>query len=162
MNKNKCPVCGMATADSEITARQHGLTYHLCSVQCQENFTSHPEFYLGVDAKDHQRKRVIKKRSFTLDVLLAETEQQKTEQALLHMMGVQTAHVSRSKISVTYNLLEATAMQIEQLLEQEGVKQGAGWAARLKCAWVHYTEETELDNLDDTGAACCNRPPPRM
>lgn len=77
------------------------------------------------------------------------------------MMGVQDVQVSESKVSVTYDLLEATAVQVEEALEQAGAKLGVGWSERLKRGWVHYTEENELDMLAAADGACCNRSPGR-
>jgi len=148
----------MDASSRRISMEHKGVLYHFCSRACLENFIAHPMLYLGSHA---DRKRLIKKRSFKLDTPVLETERLSLHHEISQMMGIKEVVISGVKVSVTYDLLEATAVQIERALEQAGAKLGAGWPTTLKRGWVHYTEETELDNLDDTGAACCNRPPPK-
>jgi len=56
------------------------------------------------------------------------------------MMGVRDVKVSETHVSVTYDLLEATAVQVEEALEQAGAKLGAGWSERLKRGSLHGGE----------------------
>jgi len=156
---HQCPVCGMVSTDSNITMIRNGVTYHLCSRQCRENFNKQPGLYLGIHAEKHNRKSIVKKRTFKLGVPLSKTESVSLETALSTMMGVRRVEISGVSISIAYDLLEATAKQIEKAIEQAGNKLGSGWSDRLKRGWVHYTEETELDNLGSTDSACCNKPP---
>ena len=161
MKIKQCPVCDMDASSSEITAENFGICYHFCSQQCLENFTARPKLYLGKKSQKREGKSVIKKRSFLLDTPIPGTDADSLEAALSEMMGIREVQISGAKVSVTYDLLEATAMQIEQVLEKAGAKLGAGWAGRLKRGWVQYTEENELDSLAATDAACCNKPPKR-
>jgi len=75
------------------------------------------------------------------------------------LMSVRNIKVEGDSLSIDYNLLEITAEQIESTLLRAGALMGLGWAERLKRGWIHYTEETELDNLATGDAACCNKPP---
>lgn len=130
-----------ATA-SEITTEHMGISYRFCSLQCMENFADHPNLYLAVKSPKRQGKSVIKKRSFTLETPIPKSGWDALETDICNMMGIRDLQVSGTKVSVTYDLLEATAMQVEQCLEQAGAKLGAGWADRLKRGWIHYTEVT--------------------
>ncbi len=159
MDTHHCPVCGMVSTDSNITKIYSGVSYHLCSQQCQQNFTKQPTLYLGIHAEKYKRKSIVKKRTFTLDSPLLDAEVETLEPLISAMMGVRKVQISGAAVSVSYDLLEATAEQVEKTIEQAGNKLGNGWSARLKRGWVHYTEETELDNLATDGAACCNKPP---
>jgi YHS domain-containing protein/copper chaperone CopZ len=161
MNAGQCPVCGMDAPSSKITTEHLGIRYHFCSRQCLENFSARPKLYLGIKSQKRKGKSVIKKRSFVLDSPIPETGADALEAALSEMMGIREVRISGAKVSVTYDLLEATAMQVEQALEKAGARLGAGWANQLKRGWVHYTEENELDVLAAPDAPCCNKPPAR-
>jgi len=151
----------MDTASSDFTTEYHGICYHFCSQQCLENFTARPALYVGIKSPKQKGKSVIKNRSFTVDRPVPQSDANTLQTELCKMMGVQDVQVSETHVSVTYDLLEATAVQVEEALEQAGEKLGAGWSERLKRGWVHYTEENELDMLAAADGACCNRPPGR-
>jgi len=149
----------MVSMDSNITRTYNGVSYHLCSHQCRQNFDKQPKLYLGSHAEKYKRKSIVKKRTFTLDSPLLDSEVETLETLISAMMGVRKVQISGSSISVSYDLLEATAEQIEKTIEHTGNKLASGWSARLKRSWIHYTEETELDNLAAGESACCNKPP---
>lgn len=155
----QCPVCCMVATDSTISLSYHGKSYHFCSQQCLENFNSRPKLYLGVKAEKHQRKSIVKKRTFKLDISLSEAEGVALDSALSGMMGVREVQINGNRISISYDLLEATAEQIERELVQAGNTLETGWSTRLKRGWIQYTEENELDNLATGESACCNKAP---
>jgi len=154
-----CPVCGMDTPSHEITTEHNGICYHFCSQQCLENFSKHPALYLSIKSPKREGKSVIKRRSFVLDTPVPDAGTKSFESVISEMMGVREVVISGEKVSVTYDLLEVTAEQIEQVLEKAGAKLGTGWASRLKRGWVQYKEENEIGILASTDAACCNKPP---
>jgi len=157
--RKKCPVCGMDASTTKIATEHMGMSYHFCSRQCLENFIAHPKLYLGIKSPKQEGKHVIKQRSFVLDHPVQTSVEGILKTTLSEMMGVRDVRVASAKVTVTYDLLEATAEQIENDIEQAGAKLGTGWAGRLKRGWIHYTEENELDNLTVTNMACCNKPP---
>src|SRR5574338_25934 len=61
-------------------------------------------------------------------------------------------------LEVSYDLLQATAEQIEARLVEAGVGLGQGWAERLRRAFVHYEEECETGNLAAPGETHCHGP----
>jgi len=137
----------------------NGVSYHLCSHQCRQNFDKQPKLYLGSHAEKYKRKSIVKKRTFKLDAPLSEAEATSLEPILSKMMGIRRVQISGANIFIAYDLLEAKAEQIEKTIEHTGNKLASGWSARLKRSWIHYTEETELDNLAAGESACCNKPP---
>lgn len=150
----------MDAAGSNLTAAHVGIVYHFCSQQCVENFDAHPRLYVGKGAQKAEGKTVIKRRTFTLERPVPQPDADALKAALLCMMGVKEVGISGNRVSVSYDLLEATAVQIERAIEKAGASPGKGWVARLRRGWAQYTEETELGNLSAEDAACCNRPPP--
>ena len=59
-------------------------------------------------------------------------------------------------VLITYDLLQATAEQIEEKLGEIGVQLGEGFAERLRRAFVHYEEECEIGNLEVHKSSCCS------
>ncbi len=64
------------------------------------------------------------------------------------MMGIINISIDGADIKITYDLLQATALQIESRLDDSGVKLGKNLGEQLRRAFVHYIEETEVDNLE--------------
>lgn len=159
MRENGCPVCDMDTSDTEFTVEHLGTLYRFCSRQCLDNFVARPTLYTGRTARKHGEKELLKKRTFMLDEILPDADQRTLETAISAMMGIREIEISGNRVSVTYDLCEATARQVEQGLEQAGARLGSGWATRLKRGWVHYIEENELNNLAAGEGPCCNKPP---
>ncbi|MDX8408349.1 MAG: hypothetical protein R8L58_08190 [Mariprofundaceae bacterium] len=154
-----CPVCGMDARDSTIFTVHNDIEYYFCSAQCRENFGARPKLYIGKRGAKPATREVIKRRSFRLDRPVEGEMEHLLKDALHRMMGIRSVRISGRNISITYNLLQATADQLEQAMADAGAELGAGWSARLKHSWTHYTEENELDNLTSDDAACCNKPP---
>lgn len=159
MEEHICPVCGMDAADSMVLVEHLGIEYHFCSRQCRENFIARPQLYLGLQSARRSGREIIKRRRFSLDQAVEGDMQAQLIQSLKQMMGVREVDVNSCDVAIEYDLLEATAEQIERALVDAGADLGSGWPAQLKRGWVQYTEENELDNLTTGDAACCNKPP---
>jgi len=155
----RCPVCTMAVAESTITASYLSLSYRFCSGQCRQNFLVHPTLYIGMRADKQHRPQRLKKRSFSLDTPPSDQERQAIVETLSALMGVRAVSLDGKRLSISYDLLEATAQQIETALLQIDGALDQGWLQRLKRGWINYSEETELDNLTSEPSACCNKPP---
>jgi hypothetical protein len=67
--------------------------------------------------------------------------------AVQAMMGIERIDIDGDIIKVTYDLLQATETQIESEIARAGAVLGDEWSERLRRAFVHYLEETELENL---------------
>ncbi|MDQ6951889.1 MAG: hypothetical protein Q9M26_09525 [Mariprofundales bacterium] len=147
MEEHICPVCGMDSADSVIYAEHIGITYHCCTLACRENFLARPQLYVGKRALAISGRESMKCRRFALERRLDHLQQVHLRQALQRLMGIHRLAIETDRVSVTYNLLEVTAEQIERALSDAGLSLGSGWSGRLKRGWIHYSEENELDNL---------------
>ncbi len=65
------------------------------------------------------------------------------------MMGVKAIEIQDDKkVTITYDLLQATANQLEAKMGNVGAKLGEGWSERLRRSFVHYIEECEVENLE--------------
>jgi len=159
MEKRICPVCGMDTRDSTISAVHLGIEYYFCTPQCRENFRARPKLYVGRQSAKYAGREIIKCRAFLLDLAVDSSVEHQLEASVHQLMGVREVRIKGRKIVISYNLLEATAEQMERALSDAGAALAVGLGARLKRGWLHYTEETELDNLATDDAACCNKPP---
>ncbi len=147
----KDPVCGMSTDDEALHIEHQGLHYYFCSSQCQERFSANPHLYIGqagIPSPKQQGMCVIKKRTIRLAQQPSKEIRQQLVAELEKMMGIKQVDVEDDLIHIQYDLLEATASQIEEAIQQSGAKLGHVWIDHLKRAFLHYIEETELDNLE--------------
>ncbi len=147
----KDPVCDMKVDNTHLHTEYMGSDFYFCSVQCLERFTANPHLYIGqggIPSPKQQGVRVIKKRTISLGEIPNDEVQQKLATELLQMMGIIQIELDDDLIHIQYDLLEATASQIEQAIEQSGTALGHVWSDRLKRAFVHYVEETQLENLE--------------
>ena len=65
------------------------------------------------------------------------------------MMGVQAIEIQDDNtVTITYDLLQSTANQLEAKIGNVGAKLGDGWSERLRRSFVHYIEECEVGNLE--------------
>lgn len=145
------PVCGMQVSRDSFALEHLGIRYAFCSQQCQDRFRSNPHLYIGVPGKKAAKQKgvkILKRRRFSLEQALTEAEASILEEALGAMMGIKGIEVAGDTIAITYDLLEATAEQIEIRIGQVGVGLGSGWAERLQRGFVHYLEECEVGNLE--------------
>jgi len=147
----------MQATQGQHELEHHGMFYSFCSEQCRENFRNNPHLYLGVSKE--KGKQLPKRRKFLLNKALSPKQSEKVKASLSALMGIFDVRIDGKVVKVSYDLLQTRATQIEQAISDAGVALGSGLGTRLKRGWVHYTEETELDNLAADDAACCNKPP---
>ncbi len=148
----KDPVCGMDVAPAQFETIYEGLRYAFCSEQCRQRFVANPHLYVGVPgekAPGQKGVELFKRRRFQLDAPLAAQDAAVLTEALGAMMGVKTVEIEDGNtVTLTYDLIQATAEQLEAKMAEVGAKLGAGWAERLRRGFVHYMEETEVGNLE--------------
>lgn len=155
----RCPVCHMDVDSADISCDYLDMFFVFCARQCQERFISNPHLYIGqrgIPAPKQRGEKVFKRRTLKL----AETIPQDFADAIIasldKMMGIMHVKIEVDTIEITYDLLEATLQQIEKKLEETGYKLASGWGKSLKWAFVHYLEETELDNLEHGSGPHCH------
>jgi YHS domain-containing protein len=143
-------VCGMMVAPESHRADYQGQAFAFCSAQCRERFVAHPHLYVGRPgrpAPKQQGLKVLKRRAFILDTPLDEAHAATLAASIGAMMGIEALVIEGSHMAVTYDLLQATAEQIEAALVKAGAQLGSGWGERLRRGFVHYTEECEIGQL---------------
>ncbi|MDP1645382.1 MAG: YHS domain-containing protein [Thiobacillus sp.] len=148
----KDPVCGMEVAPAQLETIYEGLHYAFCSEQCQQRFVANPHLYIGVPGEKAPKQKgveLFKRRRFQLDTPLAPHDAVILTDELGAMMGVKAIDIQDDNtVTITYDLLQATADQLEAKMVEVGARLGAGWAERLRRSFVHYMEECETGNLE--------------
>ena len=147
----KDPVCHMQVPAASFATEYAGIRYAFCSLQCQERFLTNPHLYVGLPGQKALKQEgvsVIKQRRLRLAQPLSPSQVKTLSDALQAMMGIQTVSAEGDSIVITYDLLQATAEQIEERLAEIGVQLGEGWTERLRRAFVHYEEECEVGSME--------------
>lgn len=148
----KDPVCGMDVDPAQFETTFEGIRYAFCSAQCRQRFAANPHLYIGVPgekAPGQKGVEVLKRRRFQLDAPLGRQENAILVEALGAMMGVKAVEIPDDRtVVITYDLLQATADQLEAKMAEAGSKLGEGWSERLRRGFVHYMEECEVGNLE--------------
>jgi len=146
-----CPVCDMQVTTDDLQMSYQGMNFSFCSAQCSDRFRANPHLYVGRAGHPSVKQQgdiVLKQRILLLDRSLSETQIEQLSSALQGMMGIKTMHVEGNRIQITYDLLLVTVQQIEKAIEEAGDHLGHGVSDMLKRSFVHYLEETELNNLE--------------
>jgi YHS domain-containing protein len=150
-DKAKDPVCGMQVSVDSLAIEYLGMHFAFCSQQCLDRFNANPHLYIGLPGEKapvQKGEEIIKRRSFRLEQPLTDAEVWILREELGAMMGIKQIEVVADVIAITYDLLQATAEQIEARIGEVGVRLGAGWQERLQRAFVHYFEDCEVANLE--------------
>lgn len=144
-------VCGMQVDSGKNQVVYLGVSYSFCSSQCRERFEANPHLYVGLPGKKAPKQEglsVVRQRSMRLAQPLSASQAKTLSEALGSMMGIESVSVESDRVVIVYDLLQATAEQIEERLGEVGVRLGEGLAERLRRAFVHYEEECEVGNLE--------------
>jgi len=145
------PVCEMDVRESDYKTIYMERQYIFCSQQCLDRFEKNPGLYVGRPGKPSPKqkgKALIKSRTIKLDTVIPDEIKVKIIQAITGMMGIKNIQITRNLIRITYDLLEVTAEQIENTITTTSINLSDDWVSRLKSAFVHYAEETELINME--------------
>jgi YHS domain-containing protein len=144
-------VCGMRVPNNLNSIDYLGMHFAFCSLQCKERFLANPHLYIGAPGHKSPRqegKQLLKRRRFQLKDPLTVTMARQVFEEIRSMMGIKHIIVNGNTIEITYDLMEATAEQIESRFEAMGAVLGREWGQRLRRAFVHFMEETEVDSLE--------------
>ncbi|MFV2060085.1 MAG: YHS domain-containing protein [Gammaproteobacteria bacterium] len=144
-------VCLMDVNPGDFSYEFQDRTFSFCSQQCRDRFETNPHLYIGSAGKSTQKQRgenIIKQRILKLDEEISDKDSSDIIKSLKAMMGIKDVSIKSNIISITYDLLEVTTQQIENTLENSGKTLGTSFANKLKLAFIHYHEETQLDNLE--------------
>jgi len=148
----KDPVCGMDVPPAQFETILEGFHYAFCSEQCRQRFVANPHLYIGMPGEQAPRQKgekLLKRRRFQLDEPLASQGTVILIEELGAMMGVKAVAVlDANTVIITYDLIQATAEQLEAKMMEVGAKLGEGWAERLRRGFVHSFEVIEVGNLE--------------
>lgn len=151
MTMSKCPVCSMEVNTNDISLDYQGAYYIFCSIQCLERFQANPHLYIGYPgsmAPKQKGKEVLKQRTLKLSEPMWPELEDRVINHILSMMGIKDVAIDGDYVRVTYDLLQATEEQIEQEIARSGGVLGQDWAEKLRRAFVHYMEETEVLTME--------------
>jgi YHS domain-containing protein len=156
----KDPVCQMQVLAASFATEYSGIKYAFCSEQCQDRFLANPHLYIGFPghkAPAQEGVEVVKFRKIRLASSLDMAQAQQIHKALTDMMGVREVHIDGNKLEVRYDLIQVTEEQIENKLVSFGAALGQGWTDRIRRAFTHFKEETEVGSLEVTkGKKSCH------
>ncbi|MDX8386643.1 MAG: YHS domain-containing protein [Gallionella sp.] len=147
----KDAVCEMQVDEGKNQFTYLGVAYSFCSEQCRERFQENPHLYIGVPGQKAPKQKglsVIKQRRMFLAQPLTPSQAKTLSEVVQAMMGIQSITVEGDSVVIVYDLLQATAEQIEEKLAEIGVQLGGGLGDSLRRAFVHYKEECEVGNLE--------------
>ena len=145
------PVCGMQVAPDQHAITHQQMHFAFCSAQCKERFIANPHLYIGYPgnkAPAQEGRTVMKHRQLKLDKSLPDDLALQVFMCIKEMMGIGHIEIKGDTIDIQYDLLQVTEAQIESALAEVGVTLGHSWSERLRRAFVHYFEETEVSSLE--------------
>lgn len=136
------------------------MTFAFCSGQCRDRFLANPHLYIGFPgqkAPAQQGVEVLKYRKINLACPLDAMQFQQIRDALTSLMGVKNVNYDGDGLEITYDLIQVTEQQIEDMLSTFGTALGNDWLNRLKRAFIHFEEESEIGSLEVTNSKkCCH------
>jgi hypothetical protein len=162
----------MMVGERENQVEYRGVGYAFCSHQCRERFASAPGLYVGRRrwlAPKQKGMEVIKRRRMVLGVPITPMQFVGLKGALLSMMGVIAVRAVETMsdgchdpqrfesgtpmtprieaVEISYDLLQATAKQLECKFVEPIAALSNGWGQKLQRDFIHYLENCELDDL---------------
>jgi YHS domain-containing protein len=149
--EKKDVVCGMEVDSDDISLDYQGIHYVFCSDQCLERFQLNPHLYIGYpgsEAPKHAGVEVLKKRRLKLAEPFPQEVADQFIEYVEAMMGIHYIEIDGNYIEITYDLLQATESQIEQVISDAGVTLGDDLVDKVRRAFVHFMEETEVESLE--------------
>ena len=148
------PVCGMRVKLTQLPLEYMHMKFAFCSEQCRERFLANPGLYVGkpgVMSVKQMGREILKCRRLQLADPLPVGADEALRNTLYTMMGIKSVNYDGVRRENSYDLLQATAEQIERTIIEFGMQLGGTWAEKLRRGFVHYVEETELLNLENSG-----------
>jgi len=147
----KDPVCGMMVDPQANAIEYLQMHFAFCSTQCKNRFIENPYLYIGYPgqmAPNQEGMEVVKRRRIPLSHSLSTEGALIVEQELSSMMGIKDVRITEDTIVITYDLLQASLELIETKLAAIGAELGSNWTERLRQAFIHQSEELEIDSLE--------------
>ena len=147
----KDPVCGMSVHSDTHTHTYGNIHYAFCSDQCVQRFKENPRLYIGVAGKlsvKQQGLSVDKQRLIQLEKIPSAIQSDLIIEKISSLMGVHRVTIEGNKLTVEYDLLQATNAQIEAVIKSLGVALGKSWAQKIRRTMVDILEENQCSALE--------------
>lgn len=159
----KDPVCEMLVEQGGSEAVHEGISYSFCSLQCRERFIARPGLYVGERRRPAPKQRGVKlmrQRRIRLHQVLTQDRATALVAALREMMGVvevryigsqvndERAYMGVGEVEISYDLLEATIVQLEGRIAALGVQLGFRIEEKLCRDFINYFEQCELEDVE--------------
>ena len=144
-------VCGMEVSSDGISLVYQGSYYVFCSDQCLERFQLNPHLYIGYpgnEAPKHAGMEVLKKRTLKLAEPFPKEVSEQFAEYIKTMMGVHDIEIEGNCITIIYDLLQATELQIEKKIIDVGIVLDDDLMERVRRAYIHIKEATEVESLE--------------
>lgn len=144
-------VCGMEVSSDDISLEYQGSYYVFCSKQCLERFQLNPHLYIGypgVESPKHAGMEVLKKRTLKLAEPLPQDVSDQFIKYIKGMMGIHSIEIKGNCITIIYDLLQATELQVEKKIIDVGVELDDDLMEKVRRAYVHIIEGAEVDSLE--------------
>ena len=144
-------VCNMEVSPDDISLDYQGSHYVFCSDQCLERFKLNPHLYIGYpgsEAPKHAGVEVLKKRTLRIAEPLPQEVVDQFIEYIESMMGIHSIEIKVTHITIVYDLLQVTETQIEAKITDAGIELGDDLMEKIRRAFVHYMEETEVASLE--------------
>jgi YHS domain-containing protein len=144
-------VCGMDVNTDDISLDYQSCHYVFCSNQCLERFQLSPHLYIGYpgsEAPKHAGIVVLKRRRLKIAEPFPQEVSDQFIEYVGTMMGICSIEVNGNCIDITYDLLQATELQIEEKITGAGIVLGNDMMEKIRRAFVHFMEETEIESLE--------------
>ncbi len=141
----------MMVAEDSYPLEHLHIHYAFCSEQCRERFRRYPHLFVGDPAhgpSEKQKGRVERKaHRIKLVAAVEGTKRESLRNAVESLMGVETVDVGGDQVLVVYDLVQVSLNDIEDAIIAEigGIREGV--TDKIRRAFIHYSEECELENL---------------
>lgn len=151
IQKQRDPVCKMWVEGNIYQQEYSDMHFAFCSAQCLERFNTNPHLYIGYPgerAPVQEGETSMKRRQLELIEVPGTRIASHIIACLQAMMGVEKVSITGAKLRITYDLLQATARQIESVIEGAGGRLSRSGLARLRYALIEIFETMELDSRE--------------
>lgn len=149
--KQRDPVCKMWVEDDLFQKDHFGMHFVFCSAQCLERFDANPHLYIGYPGEQapvQQGQTSMKQRRLRFSEMPNTVIAAHILACLRAMMGVDSVTIEGNQLRIRYDLFQATARQIENVIEGAGGSLSQGRMARLRRALIDVFEIMELDSRE--------------
>ncbi|MDP6156542.1 MAG: heavy-metal-associated domain-containing protein [Candidatus Thermoplasmatota archaeon] len=105
-------------------------------------------------------KEIIKKRTLKVVGMTCEGCVSRINETLSKIDGVKKVRIKKMGcVYVEYDLMKVSIKGIEPRLFEMGYGISKNIWQKIKTGWIHYSEDTEYENMNLPAPPCCSKPP---